>query len=193
MSSISTLSEITKGRAMSRCSLGIRTFVVKDLCKAARDWVDCCGHAAARYPPSSLRAGDDRAAPHDQPGRGPPRQRAGLERGDVGIEVFQAELQLAVVEALRPASEAATLERFHDLPQPVDRGLGAHPLAVEGSRQFAARQGSEVYGHERILSPARQPRQRYPADESIGRSLIPPQRTSIDARSSANRSLEQGR
>jgi hypothetical protein len=130
-----------------------------------------------------------------------PRQRAGLEPGDVGIEVFQAELQLAVVEALRPASEAAALERLHDLPQPVDRGLCAHPLAVEGRRQFAdhtmqrrdvVRQGSKVYGHDRILCPARQPRQRYPADESIGRSLIPPQRASIDARGSANRSPRAG-
>src|SRR4051794_15751112 len=38
MSSISTRSEITRGRAMSGCSLGIRTFVVRGLCKAARDW-----------------------------------------------------------------------------------------------------------------------------------------------------------
>lgn len=99
------------------------------------------------------------------------RQRAGLDPGDVGIEVFQGELQLAVVEALRPASEAAALERLHDLPQPVDLGLCAHPLAVEGRRQFGdhtmqrrdvVRQGREVYGHERILCSSLQPMQRYP-------------------------------
>jgi hypothetical protein len=42
MSNISMLSEITKGRAMSCCSLGIWTFVVRGLCKAARDWVGSC-------------------------------------------------------------------------------------------------------------------------------------------------------
>ena len=38
----STRSEITSGRAMSGCSLGIRTFVVRGPCKAARDWVGSC-------------------------------------------------------------------------------------------------------------------------------------------------------
>jgi hypothetical protein len=73
-------------------------------------------------------------------------------------------------DPLRPASEAATLERLHDLPQPVDLDLCAHPLAVEGRRQFAdhtmqrrdvVRQGSEVYGHERRSASLN--RRRWPA------------------------------
>jgi putative transposase len=37
-----------KGRAMSCCSLGIRTFVVRDLCKVARDWVGSCAITIAK-------------------------------------------------------------------------------------------------------------------------------------------------
>jgi hypothetical protein len=40
----------------------------------------------------------------------------GLDPGDVGVEVFQAELQLVAAQTLRAAPEPAALERLHDLP-----------------------------------------------------------------------------
>ena len=109
----------------------------------------------------------------------------------------RAELQLIVVEALRPAPEAAALQRLHDLPQPGDLGLGLYPLAVEGRRQFAdhamqrrdvVRQGSKVDMHESILDPSARSTEDCTDDESIGRSLTPPRRASTDARASASRS-----
>jgi hypothetical protein len=53
----------------------------------------------------------------------PLRRQTGLGPGDISVEALEAELQLVVVEALRPASEAATLQDLGDLPQPVDLGL----------------------------------------------------------------------
>jgi hypothetical protein len=41
---------------------------------------------------------------------------AGLDPGDIDIEVFQAKLQLIVLEAFRPAAVPATLQHLHDLP-----------------------------------------------------------------------------
>jgi hypothetical protein len=48
MSNISMLSEITPEKGSAWCSLGICIFVVRDLCKAARDWVGSCAIIIAR-------------------------------------------------------------------------------------------------------------------------------------------------
>lgn len=124
-------------------------------------------------------------------------RQIGLGPGNIGIEVLEAELQLVVVEALRPASKLVALQCLDDLPQPVDLGMRPYPLAVERRCQLAdhamqrgdvVRQGGEVYVHELILGPTAHPAESYAGRESISRSVTPRQPASIDARESASRS-----
>ena len=84
-------------------------------------------------------------------------RRIGLRPRNIGIEIFQAELQLVFVEAFGTTPEPIALQRLDDLAQPVDLGLRLCPLAVERRSQLAdhpmqridvIRQGSEVYVHE---------------------------------------------
>ena len=65
------------------------------------------------------------------------RRQLGLRPGNVGIEVFQAELKLIVGQPLGTAPEATTLQRLDHLPQPVDLRLRLRPLAVERHGQLA--------------------------------------------------------
>ncbi len=80
--------------------------------------------------------------------------RLGL--GDVGSDIFQAKLQLILVQTLGAASELVALQGLHDLPQPIDLGQSFSALSVARHNQIAdhpmqridiIRQGSEVNGH----------------------------------------------
>ncbi len=94
------------------------------------------------------------------------RRQIGLRPSNIDIEIFQAKLQLIVVEALGAPSEAAALEQLDDLPQPVDLGLCFRSLAVERRGQIAdhpmqridvVRQGAEIDLHEPESKPAHAP------------------------------------
>jgi len=137
-----------------------------------------------------------RSAPERRLAVGGCRQ-ASFRSRDVGVEIFQTELELIAVEAFGTAPEAAALQRLDDLPEPIDLGLCLGPLTVERRRQLAdhpmqrrdvIRQGSEVYVHERILGSSARSTECYRAGESIGRSahVIRRRWASTDARASAS-------
>ena len=91
-------------------------------------------------------------------GRGNHRQEF-FDTGDVGAEIFQAELQLAVLETLGAPAELQTLQLLHDQPQALDLALGLGqrgPFARAFRRQLAdqpmqriniIRQGSKIDVH----------------------------------------------
>ena len=121
---------------------------------------------------------------------------------DIGVEIFEAEVQLVAAQAFRPPSEPAALEGLHDVAESVDLGFGPGPLPVEGRRQRAdhamqrrdvVRQGSEVYVHDRSLILGVPPAERPIQHESIGRSLTPPRPVATDVRVSASRCRRAGR
>jgi hypothetical protein len=52
------------------------------------------------------------------------RRKAGFDACKVGVEVFEAELQLIVIEPLRASAELTMLELLNDQPEPFDLRLG---------------------------------------------------------------------
>ena len=57
-------------------------------------------------------------------------RQAGLDYGDVGVEIFKAERQLIGVKSLRLPPELVTLQLLDDLAEPLDFSLGIGNLPV---------------------------------------------------------------
>lgn len=60
-----------------------------------------------------------------------------LNTGNICIKVFKAEQQLIRIEALRPSSELAALQGFHDGAQSINLGLCFDPFALARHNQDA--------------------------------------------------------
>ena len=88
------------------------------------------------------------------------RRQRGFDPRNIGTEVFEAELQLAVVQPFSPPAKLAALQIFDDEMKPLDLGLccgegGAlgrkrvhHPL----QRRYIVRQCCKIDVHDRETS-----------------------------------------
>jgi hypothetical protein len=64
-----------------------------------------------------------RADPVDRLLRASSREKL-LRAGDIGVKVFEAQLQLITIETLGTPAELAALQLLYDQPQALDLGLG---------------------------------------------------------------------
>ena len=75
--------------------------------------------------------------------------------GDIGVEIFESEIELILVEALEPASELAALQDLNEVAEPVDLGLslGALMIALRHTRVDHFMQCSDVglTSHHRVV------------------------------------------
>ena len=71
-----------------------------------------------------------------------------LGAGDIGVEVFEAKLQLIVIETFGTATELAALQRLDEITEPVDLGLRLAALVITlGDKDADHRvQRADVFG-----------------------------------------------
>ncbi len=132
------------------------------------------GQVRRQARPLALRLGRRRSC-----GR---KRKLGFDPCEIDVEVFEAELQLVVIEPLGAPAELAALQLLDDEVEPFDLGLrlaeaGAlgrerahHPL----QRLHIVRQGSKIDVHEtQSLADSRRSHRSTCIIESIGRSDHP--------------------